>query len=145
MYDCFWIVPYTFLVPLRHFGRLLRDEKALQSFYKIKIPKNLNGVGKLLFLTILTDHLNVPRRTALPTVLVIRILVPKQKAILRANIYFLIIHREYLHDFLCIVHAFRQFMTLREAVSPYSQECFEAFLVQTYSALTAISCEMASS
>ena len=52
----------------------------------------------------------------------------KQKAILRANIYFLIIHRECLHDFFCIVHAFRQFMTLREAISPYSQECFEAFL-----------------
>ena len=41
----FWIVPYTFLVPLHHFGRLLHDEKALQSFYKIKIPKNLNGDG----------------------------------------------------------------------------------------------------
>ena len=45
LYDFFWIVPYTFLVPLHHFGRLLRDEKALQSFYKIKIPKNLNGDG----------------------------------------------------------------------------------------------------
>ena len=41
----FWIVPYTFLVPLHHFGRLLHDEKALQPFYKIKIPKNLNGDG----------------------------------------------------------------------------------------------------
>ena len=38
----FWIVPFPFLVPLHHFGRLLGDEKALQSFYKIKIPKNLH-------------------------------------------------------------------------------------------------------
>ena len=42
MYNFIWILPFPFLVPLQHFGRLLGDEKALQSFYKIKIPKNLH-------------------------------------------------------------------------------------------------------
>ena len=42
--------------------------------------------------------------------------------------YFLIVHGERLHDFLRTVHGFRQFMALRQAVSPYSQKCFEAFL-----------------
>src|SRR3989337_4125329 len=74
----------------------------------------------------LIDHLNIPRGTALPTVVVIRILMPNQKAILWTNMYFLIIHGERLHDFLRSVHGFRQFMALREAISPYSQKCFEA-------------------
>jgi hypothetical protein len=68
-------------VPRHLSGRLLGHERALYSFYEWEIAKNLGGgVCLLLGITILSLGLNIPRGLTLATVLVTRILLPKQKA-----------------------------------------------------------------
>ena len=114
-------------VPCHLFGRLLCQEKALDSWYEREIPKNLcRDFGLLLPLAIRHVYLKIPRGVADPTILVLLKLLPKQKAILRTNMYLFITHHESFHYFLGLVHVSWQNMTFRELVTDCCQKCFEA-------------------